>query len=474
MSYLPIFVDLNNRPVLVVGGGHVAVRKIEALLKAKAKVKVVSLALNEELTALYKAQQIEWIGKAFEESQVISVYLVIAATDDYALNQRVFEAAEAQQRLVNVVDDQPRCSYIFPSIIDRAPVQIAISSGGAAPVLIRLLREKLEALIPQNIGLMATLSTKWRKAVKAQFRQLTQRRRFWEKLFTNSHFQRLTESHQVEQAELLLEQELQQENPIIGEVSLVGAGPGDAGLLTLKGLQSIQQADVVLYDALVSEAVLELVRRDADKVFVGKRAGKHSVKQADTNQLLVKYAKQGKRVVRLKGGDPFVFGRGGEELEVLKQAGIPFVVVPGITAALGATAYAGIPLTHRDHAQTAMFITGHLKSGNNTLQWKTLAQGNQTLVVYMGTIKAQELADELQKYGKPMDTPVAIISNGTLPHQKVQVGVLSELAELAGNAETPALIVIGEVVKLQQELAWFGKEARQFISTQETLWQQAA
>lgn len=474
MSYLPIFVDLNNRPVLVVGGGHVAARKIEALLKSKAKVKVVSQALNKELTALHNAQQIEWIGKAFEESQVASVYLVIAATNDNALNQRIFAAAEAQQRLVNVVDDQPRCSYIFPSIIDRSPVQIVISSGGAAPVLIRLLREKLEALIPQNIGLMASLSTKWRKAVKAQFGQLTQRRRFWEKLFTNSHFQRLTESHQVEQAEQFLAQELQQANPIIGEVSLVGAGPGDAGLLTLKGLQSIQQADVVLYDALVSEAVLELVRRDADKVFVGKRAGKHSVKQEDTNQLLVKYAKQGKRVVRLKGGDPFVFGRGGEELEVLKQAGIPFAVVPGITAALGATAYAGIPLTHRNHAQTAMFITGHLKSNNHQLKWETLAQGNQTLVVYMGTIKAQELAEALQKHGKPADTPVAIISNGTLPQQKVQIGVLSELAEMAENAETPALIVIGEVVKLQQDLAWFGKAAQQFVSTQEALWQQAA
>ncbi len=474
MSYLPIFVDLNNRPVLVVGGGHVAVRKIEALLKAKAKVKVVSQALNEELTALHNAQQIEWIGKAFEESQVASVYLVIAATNDNALNQRIFAAAEAQQRLVNVVDDQPRCSYIFPSIIDRSPVQIAISSGGAAPVLIRLLREKLEALIPQNMGLMAILSTKWRKAVKAQFGQLTQRRRFWEKLFTNAHFQRLIESQQTEQAEQFLVQELQQDNPIIGEVSLVGAGPGDAGLLTLKGLQSIQQADVVLYDALVSDAILELVRRDADKVFVGKRAGKHSVKQEDTNQLLVKYAKQGKRVVRLKGGDPFVFGRGGEELGVLKQAGIPFAVVPGITAALGATAYAGIPLTHRNHAQTAMFITGQLKSDTNKRQWQTLAQGNQTLVVYMGTIKAQELAEALQKHGKPADTPVAIISNGTLPQQKVQIGVLSELAEMAENAETPALIVIGEVVKLQQDLAWFGKAAQQFISTQETLWQQAA
>lgn len=474
MNYLPIFVDLKNRLVLVVGGGHVALRKIEALLKAQAKVKVVAEKLHSSVQALVDEQKVEWLATRFKDEQVNQAYLVIAATDDNALNQQVFNAAEAQQRLANVVDDQPRCSYIFPSIIDRSPVQIAISSGGAAPVLIRLLREKLEALIPQNIGLMATLATQWRNAVKAKFPQLTQRRRFWEKLFTHQGFQRLTETHQIEQAEALFQQELKADNPIIGEVSLVGAGPGDAGLLTLKGLQTIQQADVVLYDALVSDPILELVRRDADKIFVGKRAGKHSVKQEETNQLLVKYAKQGKRVVRLKGGDPFVFGRGGEELEVLKSEHIPFTVVPGITAALGATAYAGIPLTHRDHAQTAMFITGHLKPDGDKLKWETLAQGNQTLVVYMGTIKAHELASELQKHGKPSDTPVAIISHGTLPNQKVQTGVLSELATLAENAETPALIVIGEVVKLQSELAWFGTQAQQFISTQETLWKQAA
>lgn len=474
MNYLPIFVDLKNRPVLVVGGGHVAVRKIDALLKAGAQIKVVASRLHEVLQRWVEAGSVEWIAKQFESVQVSQVYLVIAATDDTILNQFVFESAESQQRLVNVVDDQPRCSYIFPSIIDRSPVQIAISSGGAAPVLIRLLREKLEALIPHNVGHMADIATRWRYTVKAKLPQLTQRRRFWEKLFTHQHFQRLTENHQTEQAEALLDAELQKDNPILGEVSLVGAGPGDAGLLTLKGLQTIQQADVVLYDALVSEAILELVRRDADKVFVGKRAGQYSIKQVDTNQLLVKYAKQGKRVVRLKGGDPFVFGRGGEELAILKAEGIPFSVVPGITAALGATAYAGIPLTHRDYAQSAMFITGHLKPDGEKLKWATLAQGHQTLVVYMGTINAAEFSAELQKHGKSADTPVAIISNGTLPNQQVQTGVLRELATLAESAATPALIVIGEVVKLQKELEWFGQEAVQFVSTQETLWKQAA
>ncbi|WP_373766774.1 siroheme synthase CysG [Glaesserella sp.] len=470
MNYLPIFVDLKQRPVLVVGGGHVAARKIDALLKAQAIVKVVAEKLHRSLQKLADEGKIEWYATTFQDEQVNQAYLIIAATDDNALNQRVFHAAESQQRLVNVVDEQSLCSYIFPSIVDRSPVQIAISSGGASPVLIRLLREKLETLIPQNVGIMSDISARWRNAVKNQFAHLTQRRRFWEKLFTNQAFQRFTENHQIEQAEALLQRELEAENPIIGEVSLVGAGPGDAGLLTLKGLQTIQQADVVLYDALVSEAVLELVRRDADKVFVGKRAGKHSVAQEETNQLLVKYAKQGKRVVRLKGGDPFVFGRGGEELETLKSAGIPFTVVPGITAALGAAAYAGIPLTHRDHAQTAMFITGHLKPNGTALKWETLAQGNQTLVVYMGTINAKELSERLQQHGRAADTPVAIISHGTLANQQVQTGELRELARLAEQAETPALIVIGEVVKLQSELAWFGQQAGQFISTQETLW----
>ncbi|KAE9532483.1 sirohydrochlorin ferrochelatase [Ursidibacter arcticus] len=472
MNYLPIFVDVKQRPVLVVGGGHIALRKITALLKAQAKVRIVAEKLHKELQQLLAEEKVEWIAKQFEPSQVSQAYLIIAATDDAELNQFVFNSAEAQQRLVNVVDDQPHCSYIFPSIVDRSPIQIAISSGGASPVLIRLLREKLEALIPHNIGAMSDIAARWRNVVKEKFADLTQRRRFWEKLFTHQTFQRLTENHQIEQAELFLHRELEQDNPIIGEVSLVGAGPGDAGLLTLKGLQSIQQADVVLYDALVSDAILELVRRDADKVFVGKRAGNHSVLQEETNQLLVKYAKQGKRVVRLKGGDPFVFGRGGEELEVLKSENIPYSVVPGITAALGATAYAGIPLTHRDHSQTALFITGHQKPDGNKLKWETLAQGNQTLVVYMGTIKARELSEKLQRYGRAKDTPVAVVSNGTLPNQTVRTGVLENLAELAEQAETPALIVIGEVVKLHNKLAWFGKQEGQFISTHDTLWKQ--
>ncbi len=456
MDYLPIFVDVKNRPVLLVGGGQVAARKITMLLKAQATIQVIAPELHPSIQTLVDNGQVQWRAKQFQDDDINNVYLTIAATDDTTMNQRVFAAAESRQRLVNVVDNQALCHYIFPSIIDRSPVQIAISSGGASPVLIRLLREKLEALLPQHLGIMAAISARWRNVVKEKISNLSQRRQFWEKLLTHKTFQHFTEQQQIVQAEAFLQKSLTEDTPPVGEVTLVGAGPGDAGLLTLKGLQKIQQADVVLYDALVSESVLDLVRRDADKIFVGKRAGNHHVIQEETNRLLVQYAKQGKRVVRLKGGDPFVFGRGGEELETLKQADIPFSVVPGITAALGATAYAGIPLTHRDYAQTAMFITGHLKPDSNDLSWEALAQGNQTLVVYMGTIKAKELSLQLQRYGRDSHTPVAIISHGTLLHQRVQTGTLAELASLAEHAESPSLIVIGEVVQLQSTLAWFG------------------
>lgn len=456
MDYLPIFTNLKNRPVLVVGGGTVAQRKVDMLLKAGARVSIVAKQLNTTLQTQHTSGNVQWLGRDFSESQLDNVYLVIATTDDAALNRRVFDTAEAKQRLCNTVDDQAHCNFIFPAIIDRSPIQLAISSGGTAPVLARLLREKLEALLPQNLGKMAQTAARWRQRVKEALPSISQRRRFWERLFTAPTFQHLTATHQPDETDAFLAEQLSTPQPNQGEVTLVGAGPGDAGLLTLKGLQKIQAADVVLYDALVSEQILELVRRDAEKIFVGKRAGNHHVRQEETNRMLVELARQGKRVVRLKGGDPFVFGRGGEELETLKAAGITFEVVPGITAALGATAYAGIPLTHRDHAQTAMFITGHCRVDGKTLSWSTLAQGNQTLVVYMGTIKAAELAAGLMANGRSGDTPAAVISKGTLPEQKVYLGRLKDLPELAAQAESPALMVIGETAALRQELAWFG------------------
>lgn len=461
MQYLPIFVDLTDKKVLVIGGGHIAQRKIELLRQAKAQVQVVAQQLTPTLQSLWQARQIHWLGQTFAEKQLRDVALVVTATDDNSLNQQIFSLAQARNLLVNTVDDQAHCSFIFPSIIDRSPIQIAISSGGKAPVLARLLREKLEALLPQHLATMAEIAGRWRSQVKAKLSGLTQRRYFWEKLFQHNEYQRLSKHQQIKQAERFLASQLDGLSAPNGEVVLVGAGPGDAELLTLKGLQAIQQADVVLYDALISASLLELIRRDADKISVGKRAGKPSMTQEQINALLIRYAQQGKRVVRLKGGDPFVFGRGGEELQALKQAQIPFSVIPGVTAGVGATAYSGIPLTHRDYAQSVTFITGHLQAEGHSLNWQALAQANSTLVIYMGTLKAQEIQNQLLAHGADAQTAVAIISQGTLPQQRIRIGSLNELASLAKQAETPALLVIGDVVALQPQLHWFGEQALQ-------------
>ncbi|WP_263063571.1 siroheme synthase CysG [Dickeya dadantii] len=459
MNYLPIFADLRQRPVLVVGGGEVATRKIDLLQRAGADVRVAARALCEPLHAQHQAGRLAWVAQEFSPALLDNVFLVIAATDDAALNATVFEEANRRQLLVNVVDDQPKCSFIFPSLIDRSPLMVAISSGGQAPVLARLLREKLEALLPARLGLMAELAGKWRGRIKQRLASVTERRRFWERIFTG-RFSSLVAAGQLAQAEQELEQQLAQPDVKQGEVALVGAGPGDAGLLTLRGLQVLQQADVVLYDHLVSDEVLDLVRRDAERICVGKRASAHLLPQDEINALLVKLAQEGKRVVRLKGGDPFIFGRGGEELQQVAQAGIPFQVVPGITAAAGATAYAGIPLTHRDYAQSVIFITGHCRPDGDALEWATLARGRQTLAIYMGTVKSAEISQQLIAHGRAPHTPVAVIGRGTRQDQQVLTGTLAELEQLAQQAPTPALLVIGEVVNLHQHIAWFGEQAR--------------
>ncbi|WP_239006596.1 siroheme synthase CysG [Lelliottia sp. RWM.1] len=431
---MPLFAALKDRPVLVVGTGEIADRKIAFLQRAGAKVEVVT-------------------GSEFEESQLDHVVLVIAATEDRALNQRVSDAAHARHRLVNVVDDQPLCSFIFPSIVDRSPLIVAISSGGTAPVLARLLREKIEALLPTSLGRVAEKASDWRNHLKARLTSVTERRRFWERVF-RGRFASLIQSGNEAAAQQVLEDEL--ENPGNGgEIILVGAGPGDAGLLTLRGLQILQDADVVFYDHLVSDGVRELIRRDAEQICVGKRAGEHSVPQHETNQMLVAAAKEGKTVVRLKGGDPFIFGRGGEELQAAAAAGVPFQVVPGITAASAVTAYAGIPLTHRDYAQCVTFVTGHYKADSTPFDWSHLAQSRQTLAIYMGTMKAADISEQLIQHGREATTPVAVISRGTRVDQHVATGTLQDLAKLAQDAPMPALIVVGEVVQLHSTLAWF-------------------
>jgi len=454
VDYLPLFADVKDRPVLVVGGGDVAARKIAFLRRAGARVLVVTKHLEPSLQQLVDEQEIHLLADTFDESQLDNVFLVIAATDDGDVNRRVFDAANARHRLVNVVDDQPLCSFIFPSIVDRSPLLVAISSGGNAPVLARLLREKIEALLPANLGRMAEVAGRWRTRIKAFRKTTDERRRFWESAF-RGRFASLMAAGKEQAAEQVLADELAKPGSSTGEIILVGAGPGDAGLLTLRGLQVIQQADVVFYDHLVTDGVLELVRRDAELISVGKRAGSHLVAQHDTNRMLVEAAQAGKTVVRLKGGDPFIFGRGGEELQAAAAAGIPFQVVPGVTAASGATAYAGIPLTHRDYAQSATFVTGHYKADSAPFDWSQLAQSRQTLAIYMGTMKAAEIGEQLIAHGREAQTPVAVISRGTRADQQVRTGTLQQLEELAKDAPMPALLVVGEVVQLHHELAWF-------------------
>ncbi|WP_210507588.1 siroheme synthase CysG [Pantoea ananatis] len=460
MDYLPLFADLAGRPVLVVGGGDIAARKIELLRRAGARIQIASRELCPELQALLDEQQLEWLATSFEPAQLDKVFLVIAATDDNALNAQVYDEANARHKLVNVVDDQPKCSFIFPSIVDRSPLVVAISSSGTAPVLARMLREKLETLLPSHLGQMAELAGQWRDKVKARFSRMSDRRRYWERIF-NGRFASQMATGDVTAAKQTLDSELGDQPPRQGEIILVGAGPGDSGLLTLRGLQVMQLADVVLYDHLVSDEVLDLVRRDADRICVGKRASAHLLPQDEINQLMVQLAQKGKRVVRLKGGDPFIFGRGGEELQAAQQAGITFQVVPGVTAAAGATAYAGIPLTHRDYAQSVLFITGHCRPDGDDIDWPSLARARQTLAIYMGAVKAAHISQQLILHGRAASTPVAVIGRGTRPDQQVLTGTLEHLETLAASAPSPALLVIGEVVNLHGQLAWFQHSAQQ-------------
>ncbi|VTP76740.1 Siroheme synthase [Leclercia adecarboxylata] len=390
----------------------------------------------------------------FDEAQIDNVVLVIAATENRALNQRISDAAHARHRLVNVVDDQPLCSFIFRrlSIARRCWWQ---SPPAAQPLCWRAYCvKKLKALLPTSLGRMAEKAGFWRNHLKTRLTSVAERRRFWERVF-RGRFASLMQAGNETAAQKILEDELDNPGSTCGEIILVGAGPGDAGLLTLRGLQVLQDADVVFYDHLVTDGIRELIRRDAEQICVGKRAGQHAVPQHETNQMLIDAAKAGKTVVRLKGGDPFIFGRGGEELQAAAEAGVPFQVVPGITAASAVTAYAGIPLTHRDYAQSVTFVTGHYKADSTPFDWTHLAQSRQTLAIYMGTMKAAEISEQLIRHGRDANTPVAVISRGTRVDQHVVTGTLQHLATLAKDAPMPALIVVGEVVQLHSTLAWF-------------------
>ena len=459
MAFLPIFLNLTDRPCLVVGGGDVAARKVNQLLKAQAKVTVVAPELCKELSEKHDRQEINFIAETFSEQQLASATLVIAATDDEIINQEISVLAQAKSIPVNVVDNPKLCSFIMPSVVERQPVQIAISTGGASPVLARLLRARLETLIPSSFGHLAELMARFRSRVKQRYPNMRERRRFWEHILQGPTAEMLYAGQDKAALDALEKQLEDASHPISaqGEVYLVGGGPGDPDLLTFRALRLMQQADVVLYDRLVAEEIVNLVRKDADRIYVGKQRDQHALPQEEINRLLIKLAKQGKRVLRLKGGDPFIFGRGGEEIETLSSEGIPFQVVPGITAAGGCASYAGIPLTHRDYAQSCIFVTGHLKDGTMNLNWQALLQPKQTIAVYMGTHGIDVLSSELMKRGMPETTPAAIIQQGTTHRQRVYTGTLKTLKEIPQqhDVKPPSMIIIGDVVKLHEKLSWF-------------------
>ncbi|MDX1252042.1 MAG: uroporphyrinogen-III C-methyltransferase [Gammaproteobacteria bacterium] len=460
MDFLPVFLNIKNTSCLVVGGGEIAARKVRLLLRAGAQVSVVSPELNETLAELRDAGNIRHRAAPFQDRDLTGMALAIAATDDTAINQRVSELARQRGIPVNVVDHPELCSFVLPSIIDRSPVIAAISTGGASPVLARLLRARLETLIPASYGRLADMAGRFRDQVKQRLRNTAERRRFWEKVFQGP-IAELVYTGRDDEASAALQAALDNTDETAalarGEVYLVGAGPGDPDLLTFRALRLMQQADVVLYDRLVTPAILDLVRREAERIYVGKKRAFHTLRQEEINQELVRLAKQGKRVLRLKGGDPFIFGRGGEEIETLAEEGIQFQIVPGITAASGCASYAGIPLTHRDYAQSVVFVTGHLKDGTMDLNWANLTQPQQTVVIYMGLTGLDILCRELIHHGLPAATPIALIQQGTTPQQRVLTGTLETLPGIVATTEVhaPTLLIVGEVVRLHGKLGWF-------------------
>ena len=502
MNTFPLFFKLEDRKVLIVGGGDVALRKADLLSRAGACITVLAPTIMAEIQALLSDSKHQLIYENYHKTYMTGARVIIAATDDETLNHQIHADATEINIPVNVVDTPPLCDFIFPAIVDRNPIVIGISSNGKAPVLARLLRARLETLIPQGYGKLAKLAGDFRAEVKSKIPTLTGRRQFWERAFEGQVSELMFAGNET-QAAAQLKADLDEtaakidrtsnadtqipqtaisvtdskdqpqqypehsaassEQTPIGEVYIVGAGPGDPELLTFKALRLMQQADIVYYDALVSPQVLDLCRRDADKVFVGKKRSNHAVAQLGINELLVNSAKEGRRVVRLKGGDPFIFGRGGEEIESLRAHGVPYQVVPGITAANAAASYAGIPLTHRDHSQSVRFVTGFLKAGAPNSNFKSFLNTDETVVFYMGLHSLARLTEGLIEAGRNADTPIAIISNASMPNQQVLTGTLATIVAQQEKAQlpTPALLIMGDVVALHHDLAWYNLQNQQ-------------
>ena len=463
MNYLPINIKLENKTVWVFGAGDVAARKISALIKVKARIHCFANDFNDNIMTWESQGKLTTQKVELEDIDIsklgISPKLIVSATGNTQVSMQAYEYAERHNILLNTVDQPDLCNYLTPAIVDRSPLLIAISTEGSSPVLARLLKQKIEKLLPFGLQKIVKQAKSLRPLIKKKIKKSQARRAFWEQYFDHDNPLVLDETQFQENSTQAVNQLIQHNQTTKGKVYLVGAGPGNPELLTIKALQVMQKADVVLHDQLIPTAIMDLVRKDAHLIDVGKSAGNHKTKQEHINQLLVEWAEKGLRVCRLKGGDPFVFGRGGEEIQKLNEHGIDFEIVPGITAAIGCAAYSGIPLTHRDHAQSVTFLTGHCQSSKDSIDWQFYAKDKQTLVVYMGLIKSPLLQEKLITHGKNPNEPVAVIENGTSENQRVVTGTLSNLSELIEQhqVKSPALLVIGEVAQYAEQFNWYNK-----------------
>ena len=459
MSYLPLFIETTGKKCLIVGGGKVASRKLIPILKAKMKVTLISPEVIEEIELNFqKNKNLKIIKRKFEPEDIEDQFLIIAATNEKTTNQKIAKLSKDNNILVNMAEDSLSGNTLIPSVVDRDPIKIAVSSGAASPILTRLVKTKLETVIPYSFSKLADIMMEYRDVVKKNFLKISDRRKFWE-VFLDGPVSEMVLSGHIDKAKKALDESLK-ENKFLektGEVYLVGAGPGDPELLSFKALRLMQKADIVIYDRLVSRPIMNLIRQDAEKIYVGKQRADHAMPQENINQLLARLALEGKKVLRLKGGDPFIFGRGGEEIESLIKDDIPFQIVPGITAASGCASYAGIPLTHRDYSQACIFVTGHLRDGTVNLNWEMLAHEKQTLIFYMGMHGSKIICEELIKHGLSDETPAALIVKGTTEDQEVIIGNLKNMPEIIMDRKIvpPTLLIIGDVVKLHNKLKWF-------------------
>jgi uroporphyrin-III C-methyltransferase/precorrin-2 dehydrogenase/sirohydrochlorin ferrochelatase len=462
MDHLPIFLDVKNRKVVVSGSETIAARRAEASLRAGAKVHLFAENLSGEFDRLLDNENLVHLTRKPKVNDLKGAIIAYGACKDDAENIRLYNMAKQQNVLANVADVTEYCDFITPSVIDRAPLVVAISSGGNAPILARILRARIEAILPATYGQLAKFAGSFRDTVMKQLKGAKNRRSFWEQVIDGPVGDLFMTGDEDKAASRLLSElddaVAQKDYEKSGAVFLVGAGPGDPDLLTFRALRLMQRADVVVYDRLIGDDILSFVRRDAERIYVGKMPAQHTMQQEDISQLLVDLAKKGKKVLRLKGGDPFIFGRGGEEMDLLAENNIPFQVVPGITAASGCSTYSGIPLTHRDHAQACIFVTAHGKNGVLELDWKLLIQPGQTVVFYMGLGSLEQLMQGLISHGADKDTPAAVVDKGTHPDQRIVTGTIETLAKKVRKAEFtgPSMIIVGSVVTLRKKLRWFG------------------